>query len=89
MLDAWNSHTHDITKSILRDGVEAAANANPVDISLAYNTINKGVESRGHILGIPHFSSVNRSLKAKERPKTGKKEQRTLSIVDNEKWIPG
>lgn len=50
--DSWNSHAHDITASVLRTGMLAGRN---VDISQAYNTLDKFGPDHKDMHGYPHF----------------------------------
>ena len=50
--DSWNSHAHDITASVLRSGMKAGRN---VDISQAYNTLDKFGPKHNEMHGYPHF----------------------------------
>lgn len=92
--DTWNSHNHDITKSILRQKNSLfipPGEYQSVDINQAYNTLDKFGPVHKEMHGYPHFFNQVKSKFDKETltQTSRKKHQRTLSIVDKEgKVVP-
>ena len=56
--------------SILRDSKGANNNINPVDISLAFNTIEKEVLPQSEIMGKLHFSKTRNIREKLKRQKS-------------------
>lgn len=54
----WNSHEFDILKSILRDADKTLM----IDISLAFNTIQKDVLTTAEQMHLPFYSAKNQNL---------------------------
>lgn len=62
--DTWNSHAHDITKSILRHrrtDFVPPGDYQSIDISLAHNTLDKFAPNQEDMHGYPHFFRKVRS----------------------------
>lgn len=90
--DTWNSHIHDITKSVLRhrkgDSMPQG-DYQTIDISLAANTLDKFAPSQEEMHGYPHFFKKVRNKLGRNDTQSQRTKQRTLSIVDKEgKVIP-
>jgi len=82
--ESWNSHSHDITQSVLRSGIKMGRN---VDISQAYNTLDKFGPAHNEMHGYPHFfgkTLKNISKRETSSRNSARKQKRTLSIVTKE-----
>ena len=76
--DTWNAFDHNIMDSILRDSKGASTNLNPVDISLAFNTIEKEIMPQSEIMGKLHFSKTRNIKEKLKRQKSQNIQKRRL-----------
>lgn len=82
--DTWNAFDHNIMDSILRDSKAANSNMNPVDINLAFNTIEKEVLPQSEIMGKLHFSKTRNIRERLKKHKSQNIQKRKLQIVSRE-----